>query len=42
VIEATYSRHIGDHADVLARGALLDTEPSRPAPNVVPMRAAIE
>jgi integrase len=25
MIERTYSRHIGDHADALARGALLDT-----------------
>jgi integrase len=26
MIERTYSRHIGDHADALARGALLNTE----------------
>nr|HYU10977.1 tyrosine-type recombinase/integrase [Stellaceae bacterium] len=38
MIERTYSRHIGDHADVLARGALLDTTPPAGA-NVVPMRA---
>ena len=25
MIERTYSRHIGDHADALARVALLDT-----------------
>jgi integrase len=38
MIERTYSRYIGDHADVLARGALLDT--SEPVGgNVVPMRA---
>jgi hypothetical protein len=28
MIERTYSRYIGDHADALARGALLDTETS--------------
>jgi len=40
MIERTYSRHIGDHADALARVALLDiSEPI--AGNVVPMRAAI-
>jgi integrase len=39
MIERTYSRHIGDHADALARVALLDvTEP--PAGNVVPISAA--
>jgi hypothetical protein len=27
MIERTYSRHIGDHADALARAALLDTMP---------------
>jgi integrase len=38
MIERTYSRYIGDHSDMLARGALLDT--TAPAgPNVVPMRA---
>jgi hypothetical protein len=25
ILERTYSRHIGDHADALAREALLDT-----------------
>jgi hypothetical protein len=25
MLERTYSRHIGDHADALVRGALLDT-----------------
>ncbi len=39
MIERTYSRHIGDHADVLARGALLDTTPPTAGANVVPMRA---
>ena len=38
MIERTYSRYIGDHADALARAALLDT--STPiAENVVPIRA---
>ena len=38
MIERTYSRYIGDHADALARAALLDT--STPiAANVVPIRA---
>jgi integrase len=38
MIERTYSRFIGDHADVLARPALLDT--SQPAGgNIVPLRA---
>ena len=27
MIERTYSRHIGDHADALVRAALLDTQP---------------
>jgi len=38
MIERTYSRHIGDPADVLARGALLDTE-APAGTNVVPIRA---
>jgi hypothetical protein len=33
MIERTYSRHIGDHADALARVALLDTT-AAPAGNV--------
>jgi integrase len=38
MIERTYSRHIGDHADSLARAALLDTtEPT--ADRVVPLHA---
>jgi integrase len=37
MIERTYSRHIGDHADVLARGALLDTSPPEDR-NVLTMR----
>ena len=40
MIERTYSRHIGDHADLLARGALLDTAEPVGA-NVVPMRASV-
>jgi integrase len=39
MIERTYSRHIGDHADALARSALLDTS-APPDGNVVPMTAA--
>lgn len=37
MIERTYSRYIGDHADALARAALLDTKPTT-AGNVVPLR----
>jgi integrase len=37
MIERTYSRHISDHADALARAALLDTMPAM-AGNVVPLR----
>ena len=39
MIERTYSRYIGDHADALARGALLDTS-KPPGDNVVPLRAS--
>ena len=39
MIERTYSRYIGDHSDMLARGALLDTTAPAGA-NVVPMRAS--
>ena len=39
MIERTYSRHIGEHADQLARAALLDTT-APPAGNVVPMMRA--
>jgi integrase len=39
MIERTYSRYIGDHADQLARAALLDTT-APPAGNVVPIRAS--
>jgi len=39
MLERTYSRHIGDHSDTLARVALLDTaEPM--IENVVPIRAS--
>jgi len=37
-IERTYSRHIGDHADVLARKALLDLA-ATPSSYVVPIAA---
>jgi integrase len=40
MIERTYSRCIGDHADALARGALLDTA-APVATNVVPIRANV-
>jgi hypothetical protein len=33
MIERTYSRHIGDHSDALARGAMLDI--AEPAQDVV-------
>jgi integrase len=36
MLERTYSRHIGDHSDVLARRALLDTA-TAPNNNVVPL-----
>jgi integrase len=39
MIERTYSRHIGDHADALARVALLDITKA-PEGNVVPITAA--
>jgi integrase len=39
MIERTYSRHIGDHADALARKALLDLG-APAADNVVPLGAA--
>src|SRR6185369_17817242 len=35
MIERTYSRHIAEHTDVLARRALLDTSQPSAAPNVV-------
>ncbi len=39
MLERTYSRYIGDHADALARGALLETaEPD--GNNVVPLRGS--
>ena len=38
MLERTYSRHIGDHSDQLARGALLDTT-APPGGNIVPIRA---
>ena len=39
MIERTYSRHIGDHADALARVALLDIA-AAPGGNVVSITAA--
>jgi len=39
MLERTYSRHIGDHSDALARAGLLDTAPEQPPGNkVVPLR----
>jgi hypothetical protein len=38
MLERTYSRHIGDHSDAFARGALLDTAVPIDA-NIVPLRA---
>ena len=38
MLERTYSRHIGDHSDALARVGLLDT--SEPGAEVVPLHAA--
>ena len=38
MLERTYSRHIGDHADALARSALLDL--TETAGEVVPMRVS--
>jgi hypothetical protein len=40
MIERTYSRHIGDHADALARVALLDIAATPSGGNVVPIAAA--
>ena len=37
MIERTYSKYIADHADGLARAALLDTTVLGPAENVVPI-----
>jgi hypothetical protein len=39
MIERTYSRYISDHADALARAALLDTTPAV-ASNVISLREA--
>jgi integrase len=38
MIEKTYSKHIGDHADALARPALLDLSVPVTAGNVVPLK----
>jgi hypothetical protein len=40
MIERTYSRHIADHADAIARSGLLDLSVSQPQANVVPITAA--
>jgi integrase len=39
MIEKTYSKHIGDHADALARPALLDLSAPVSAANVVPFKS---
>jgi integrase len=38
MIERTYSKHIGDHSDAIARVGLLDVAPAPPADNVVPIK----
>ena len=40
MIERTYSRYIGDHADALSRAALLDTMPAT-AENTDPLREGV-
>jgi hypothetical protein len=40
MLERTYSRYIGDHADALARAALLDTAEPGPVANGVAIGAA--
>jgi hypothetical protein len=40
MLERTYSRHIGDHADALARRTLLDVSEPSAEPNVRPIRVA--
>jgi integrase len=40
MIERTYSKHIGDHADAISRRALLDPSTGLPAGNVSPLRRA--
>jgi len=37
MIERTYSKHIAEHTDAIARRALLDTAQTPPAGNIVPM-----
>jgi len=39
MIEKTYSKHIGDHSDALARPTLLDLS-AAPTDNVVPLAKA--
>jgi hypothetical protein len=41
MIERTYSRYIGDHADALARAALLDTTPAMAGKVIPPHEGAI-
>ncbi|MGE3782053.1 MAG: tyrosine-type recombinase/integrase [Alphaproteobacteria bacterium] len=40
MLERTYSRHIGDHADALARAALLETDDLEGNDNIVPLRGS--
>ncbi len=40
MIERTYSKYIGDHADALSRAALLDTTPATAVDNVLPITTA--
>jgi integrase len=37
MVERTYSKHIAEHTDALARRALLDTAQTPPAANIVPL-----
>jgi len=40
MVERTYSKHIAEHTDALARRALLDTAQTPPAANIVPLPKA--
>ena len=40
MLERTYSRHIGDHTDALARAALLETNDLEDGNNIVPPRSS--
>src|SRR5262249_16052335 len=37
MVESTYSKHIAEHTDALPRRPLLDTAPTPPAANIVPL-----